>query len=85
MGMSNLTTVKIVQSQKGDGSDIKNIELGGQLAFAGCNITKIVVVGQVQIDNQYAFLLEDGSLNTEQFGAIKNYLGVSSSAVIEVK
>lgn len=85
MGMSNLTTVKIVQSQKGDGSDIKNIELGGQLAFAGCNITKIVVVGQVQIDNQYAFSLEDGSLNTELFDDIKNYLGVSSSAVIEVK
>ena len=85
MGMSNLTTVKIVQSKKGDGSDVKNIELGGQLAFAGCNITRIVVVGQVQIDNQYAFSHEDGSPNTEQFGAIKNYLGVSSSAAIEVK
>ena len=66
MGMSNLTTIKIVHVQNFNNDEVTEIDIGGQNSFMGCNnLSKIVVSGAVTI-NGYAVSNNNGITDDEE-------------------
>ena len=66
MGMSNLTTIKIVHVQNFNNDEVTEIDIGGQNSFMGCNnLSKIVVSGAVTI-NGFAVSNNNGISASEE-------------------